>query len=140
MAINYFVSLKAANAENQRLSAALTAHTAESDTLKAALAERDAAAESCRAQFDATVADLTEKLSVANAAAEKLQADAKSAGQQAAEVIAAQGLPASALPQIQASAPAATADDLAAKIRAESDPAKRAALFAQLQTVWKSKN
>lgn len=39
----------------------------------------------------------------------------------------------------QANQPARdTADDLAKQIRAESDPAKRAAIFAQLQTVWKS--
>ena len=33
-----------------------------------------------------------------------------------------------------------TRESLAAAIRAEADPAKRAALFAQLQTVWNSKN
>ena len=33
-----------------------------------------------------------------------------------------------------------TAETIAAAVRAEADPAKRAALFAQLQTVWNSKN
>ena len=33
-----------------------------------------------------------------------------------------------------------TAETIAAAVRAEADPAKRAALFAQLQTVWNTKN
>lgn len=97
--MSFFVSLAKANADNSRLSAELTALVGERDKLTLALTERDAAAESCRAQFDATLADLTEKLSVANAQVATLTAAAQTAGQQAAEIVAAQGLPPSALPK-----------------------------------------
>jgi len=137
---NYFVNLKKANADNARLAAEHAAISGERDTLAAALAERDTAAEACRAQFDATLADLTEKLSAANAQTVTLTASAQTAGQLAAAAIAAQGLPPSALPSVGASDAAPTAAVLGAQIRAEADPAKRAALFAQLQSVWNSKN
>ena len=137
--MSYFVNLKNANSEIARLSGEHAAVISERDTLKTALAERDAAAESVRAQFDASLTDLTEKLSVASAQIEQLQADAKSAGQKAAEVIAAQGLDPARLPNT-GSGQKLSADDLGKQIRAEADPQKRAALFAQLQTVWNSKN
>ena len=137
--MSYFVNLAKANAEVKRLSEQLSTVNGEHATATAALAERDAAAESCRAQFDASLADLTEKLSAANATAAKLQAEAKSAGQQAAEIVAAQGLPPSALPGGASDVASASVDNLAKLIRAESDPAKRAATFAQLQSVWNSK-
>lgn len=137
--MSYFVNLSKANADNSRLSAELTALTGERDTVKAALAERDAAAESVRAQFDATVADLTEKLSVAGAEVEHLKCSAKAVAQQAAEVIAAQGIDPAQLPKAGTS-PSLSAADLGQQIRAESDPQKRAALFAQLQSVWNTKN
>ena len=98
-AMSYFVNLAKANADNNRLSAELTALAGERDKLTAALADRDAAAESCRAQFDATLADLTEKLSVSTKEIAALQAAAKTVGQQAAEVIAAQGIDPAKLPK-----------------------------------------
>ncbi len=106
--MSFFVSLAKANAENSRLTAELAKLAGERDTLNAAIAERDTAAESCRAQFDATLADLTEKLSAANAEVATLTAAAQTAGQQAAAIVAAQGLPPSALPKPVA-APAAAA-------------------------------
>lgn len=106
--MSFFVSLAKANADNARLSAELTAIAGERDTLKLALVERDAAAESCRAQFDATLADLTAKLSSANADISRLQAEAKTAGQQAADVIASQGVPADKLPKQDAKIPQET--------------------------------
>jgi hypothetical protein len=106
--MSYFVNLAKANADNSRLSAELTALVGERDKLTAAIAERDAAAESCRAQFDATLADLTEKLSVANAQIATLNDAAQTAGQQAAEVIAAQGVDPAKLPKPAAPAAAAT--------------------------------
>lgn len=137
--MSFFVSLAKANAEVARLNTDLTTLTAERETLKAAIVERDSAAESVRAQFDATLADLTEKLSLANASVAKLTEDAKTAATQAAELVAAQGVPADKLPPSDGKTKA-NAAELATQIRAESDPAKRAALFAQLQTVWNSKN
>lgn len=98
--MSYFVNLAKANAEVKRLSEQLSTVNGEHATATAALAERDAAAESCRAQFDASLADLTEKLSAANATAAKLQAEAKSAGQQAAEIVAAQGVEPGKLPKV----------------------------------------
>jgi len=116
------------------------AATAALAAVRATLAERDTAAEACRAQFDATLAAPTEKLSAANTQTATLTASAQTAGQLAAAAIAAQGLPPSALPSVGASDAAPTAAVLGAQIRAEADPAKRAALFAQLQLVWNSKN
>ena len=106
--MSYFVNLTKANAENARMSAELTALAGERDKLTLAIAERDAAAESCRAQFDASLADLTEKLSGANAQVAALTAAAQTAGQQAAEVIAAQGLDPAKLPKAAAATQAAT--------------------------------
>tara|TARA_R110000868_G_scaffold57437_2_gene177344 strand:+ start:137 stop:550 length:414 start_codon:yes stop_codon:yes gene_type:complete len=135
---NYFVSLKKANADNARLVAEHAAVTGERDTLTAALVERDTAAEAVRTQFDASLADLTEKLSVASAQVAALTASAQTAATQAAELIAAQGVPLASLPKDSTST--ANAAALGAQIRAEADPAKRAALYAQLQSVWNSKN
>lgn len=106
--MSFFVNLAKANAELARLNTELAALGTERDTLKAAIAERDTAAESCRAQFDATVADLTAKLSESNAEVAKLQAAAKTAGQQAAEVIAAQGVDPNKLPKPASTKVAAT--------------------------------
>lgn len=97
--MSYFVNLAKANADNSRLSAELLRVSAELATASTALAERDAAAESVRAQFDATLADLTGKLSLANAQTSALTAASQTAGQQAAAIVAAQGLPPSALPK-----------------------------------------
>lgn len=139
MGINYFVSLKAANAENQRLNTALLALAAEHETAKAALLERDTAAETCRVQFDAKLADLTDKLTAASAQVATLTAAAQTTGQQAAEVIAAQGVAPAKLPGSGAQSQPHTAAELATKIRSETNPSARAQLFAQLQTVWNSK-
>lgn len=98
--MSFFVNLAKANAELARLNTDLAAALAERDTLKAAIAERDAAAESVRAQFDATLADVTAKLSESNKEISNLKSSAKSAGQQAAEVIAAQGVESDKLPKI----------------------------------------
>lgn len=136
--MSYFVNLKKANADNERLTAEVARLAAELSTAQAALTERDAAAESCRAMFDAAVSDLTAKLSEASNEISKLQADAKTAAQQAAEVIAAQGVDPAKLPKPDNAN--ASADELASKIRGETDPAVRASLFAKLQSVWNSKN
>lgn len=136
--MSYFVNLTKANADNSRLSAELTSLVGERDKLTLALAERDAASESCRAQFDATFADLTEKLSVSTEQVAVLTAAAQTSATQAAELIAAQGVPIGNLPKDGPSK--LNAAELGLQIRAEADPAKRAALFAQLQSVWNSKN
>ena len=136
--MSYFVNLTKANAENSRLSASLATVTAERDVLNAAIAEHAAAAESVRAQFDASMAELTEKCSVANAQVAALTAAAQTAATQAAELIAAQGVPIGSLPKD--SLGKLNVAELAAQIRAEADPAKRASLYAQLQSVWNSKN
>ena len=47
--------------------------------------------------------------------------------------------PASA-PATKPAGPALSADDLGKQVRAENDPQKRAALFAQLQSLWKTQN
>ena len=82
--------------------------TRERDEAKATIAARDAAAESCRAQFEASQTELAGKLSVATAQITQLQATAQTAGQQAAEVIAAQGLDPVKLPKPVAAAVATT--------------------------------
>jgi septal ring factor EnvC (AmiA/AmiB activator) len=132
--MSFFVNLAKANAELARLNTDLAAALAERDTLKAAIAERDAAAESVRAQFDAAVGDLTSKLSIANDEIVALKAAAKTAGQQAAEVIAAQGVAADKMPK-DSTVEALSADKLAAAIRAETDPIKRAHLFSQFKNL-----
>lgn len=136
--MSYFVNLTKANADNSRLSAELTTVSAALVAATAALAERDTAAESVRAQFDASLTDLTEKLSASAAQVAALTATAQTSATQAAELIAAQGVPIGNLPQDGASK--LNAAELGLQIRAEADPAKRAALFAQLQSVWNSKN
>ncbi len=98
--MSYFVNLAKANSDNSRLSAELTALVGERDKLTLAIAERDAAADSCRAEFDASLADLSKLLSASNAEVDKLQAEAKSAGQQAAEIVAAQGVEPGKLPKV----------------------------------------
>ena len=133
-AMSFFVNLAKANADNARLNTELGALAAERDTLKAAIAERDLAAEQVRAQFDATLSDLTAKLSEANKEISDLKASAKSAGHQAAEVIAAQGVEADKLPKDSA-VEALSSDKLAAAIRAETDPIKRAHLFSQFKNL-----
>lgn len=123
--MSYFVNLKKANADNERLTAEVERLAAELSTAQAALAERDAAAESCRSQFDATLADLTEKLSQANAHVAKLTAEAKTAGQQAADIAAAQGIPAAQTPAAESGA-AVSGAELLAGLNACKTPLDRA--------------
>lgn len=123
--MSYFVNLAKANADNARLSAELAALIGERDKLTLAIAERDAAAESVRAQFDATIADLTEKLSVSTKEVATLQAAAQTAGQQAANIVAAQGIPAGQTPAGEPVA-AVTGADLIAGLNACKSPLERA--------------
>jgi len=96
--MSYFVNLTKANADNARLSAELTALVGERDKLTLAITERDAAAQSVAAQFEASLADLNEKLSASNAEVARLKAEATTAGEQAAAAVASQGLPPEKLP------------------------------------------
>lgn len=130
--MSYFVNLAKANAEVKRLSEQLSAVTGERETLKTALAERDAAAESCRAQFDATLADLTEKMSVATKEISDLKAAAETAGKKAAAIVASQGIEAPKTPPAEPAA-AASGAELLAQLNACKTPLERARFIKENQ-------
>lgn len=136
---SYFLNLKKANAETSRLSEELKRVSGELASAQAALAEHNSNAEAITAKADAAISDLTGKLTAAESRIKELEASAKTAGQIAAEVAAAQGIPADKLPKDgEKSAP--NASEIAGRIRTETNPAKRAELYAQLNSVWNSKN
>lgn len=96
---SYFVNLKKANAEVSRLSGELDAVNVKLTDALAQIAEHNASAEAVTAKADATITDLTGKLTAAESRVKELEASAKTAGQIAAEVVAGQGVPAAALPK-----------------------------------------
>ncbi|NBV22247.1 MAG: hypothetical protein EBS05_10070 [Proteobacteria bacterium] len=96
---SYFVNLKKANAEVSRLSGELDAVNVKLTDALAQIADHNTSAEAVTAKADATITDLTGKLTAAESRVKELEASAKTAGQIAAEVVASQGVPAAALPK-----------------------------------------
>lgn len=83
--------------------------TKEKDAAIAAFEEKSAQAASLVAKFDAISADMTAKLSESNAEIAALKTAAVSSGQQAAAIVAAQGIDPAKLPKasVKPNAPAA---------------------------------
>jgi len=131
------LNIKAARDEILRLETALAEASAERDVEKAGHEAARSEIARLTAQHDAQVAELTAQLSERAARVSVLEADAVSAEQRAAQIIAAQAIPADALPSSAATQGAPSVEALASQIRSETNPQKRAALFAQLQTLWK---
>lgn len=105
---SYFLNLKKANAEASRLSEELKRVSGELASAQAAIAEHNANAEAVTAKADAAISDLTGKLTAAESRIKELEASAKTAGQIAAEVAAAQGIPSDKLPKQNTPAAAPT--------------------------------
>jgi predicted nucleic acid-binding Zn-ribbon protein len=136
------LNIKAAHEELSRLEA-------EGVRLRADIAVKDTEIAAAKAEISRLTCERTaeqsaleSKLSESNAENTRLtsevaalKAAAASAATRAAEILAAQGVDPNALPP-QQTAPVETAEQLATQIRTETDPAKRATLFAKLQKLW----
>lgn len=100
--------------------------------LKTAQTERDTA----RTELATAKSDLAAKaseLTTANAKIAELEKTSKTVSQKATEITAAQGIPPAQLP-VTGAGSTESPDALAGAIKAETDPVKRAALFAK----WKA--